>query len=1032
MYDRVPVPGARRVARFEAVEERLVLSASPWNSLVHHAELNAPLPDGSDTQLEAGGQLSTEQIAVAPHLNGAHAGTGVDVAHADYGFDGAGQTVVVIDSGIAYDHVALGGGFGAGGRVVGGWDFAENDADPYDDAPAGFHGTHVAGIIGSDNETYTGVAPQVDLVGLRVFDDSGNGHFGWVEDALQWVIDNQDTFDNPITTVNLSLGVPEMNYSDAPSWATSLESKFQTLNEAGIFVAVSAGNDFQLFNTKGLSYPAVSDWVVPVASADDAGTALSDFSQRDDHVLVAPGESIVSTVPDELFSFDGEPNDWAAASGTSMASPYVAGASVLVREAYAFMGMENVDQEMIYDVLYNTADLIADPITGSSYRFIDLEAALENVVPDTFADEASAATDMGAMGDGYSFAERIGRMDDRDYFSFVADQTGTMTLTAAATQEMAAQWVLVDGNGAADGDTLTFDVVAGQTYTVGLMSSAGIGHYDVNVELVNHVVDWGVVERNQFADVGVSGEQWYSVTSTRAGMLTAEANYANGDTVGLEFYNGSNQLIASGTSGSGYSRIDAQVAAGETVLLKVTGASESVDFNVWNIVGITGDMIEVFGTAGDDTFTFTAGATHQAALNGLEYTFADADLGMMMFRGGDGTDAITAIGGAGDDFAKVRTGFARLMGETYEVRGYDVESVEFAGGGGGNDLAYLYDSAGDDLLVATPEQAQLTSDAMSQIASGFSRVNVYATAGGNDVARLYDSTGNDLARSTPLWAYLRGDGFFNYATGFDETSAYATAGGFDRALMFDSVGDDLLKSKVHWTYFEGEGFYNDVRGFEQVRAFSTAGGQDLALMYDSVGNDILRSKSTWTFFQGDGFYNYAGGFERVNAYADAGGYDLAQLYDSPGNDELHARPELTYLRGDGFFNYVTGFDRVNALATKGGYDIAFMQDSQGNDLLKSTSSYTYLKGDGYFNYSRGFDQLDAHADRGGYDSALLYDAASGDTLHASGTAATLDRSDREEAAVGFAHVTAQAADSQSPVLELQAIDYVLESLGGWM
>ena len=52
---------------------------------------------------------------------------------AEYGFDGSGQTVAVIDTGIAYDHAAFGGGFGEGSQVVGGYDFAENDANPYDD-----------------------------------------------------------------------------------------------------------------------------------------------------------------------------------------------------------------------------------------------------------------------------------------------------------------------------------------------------------------------------------------------------------------------------------------------------------------------------------------------------------------------------------------------------------------------------------------------------------------------------------------------------------------------------------------------------------------------------------------------------------------------------------------------------------------------------------------------------------------------------------------------------------------------------------
>jgi subtilisin family serine protease len=64
---------------------------------------------------------------------------------AEQGLDGSGQTVAVIDSGVAWDHVALGGGYGPGYRVVGGWDFAEQDSNPYDDGPAGYHGTHVTG-----------------------------------------------------------------------------------------------------------------------------------------------------------------------------------------------------------------------------------------------------------------------------------------------------------------------------------------------------------------------------------------------------------------------------------------------------------------------------------------------------------------------------------------------------------------------------------------------------------------------------------------------------------------------------------------------------------------------------------------------------------------------------------------------------------------------------------------------------------------------------------------------------------------------
>ena len=105
-----------------------------------------------------------------------------------FGWDGSGQTAVIIDTGIASDHVTLlptdgsnvdGFGFGPGYRVVGGWDFAENDALPYDDGPSGYHGTHVASVLGGyveGSSQYAGIAPGADLIALRVFDDQGQSN----------------------------------------------------------------------------------------------------------------------------------------------------------------------------------------------------------------------------------------------------------------------------------------------------------------------------------------------------------------------------------------------------------------------------------------------------------------------------------------------------------------------------------------------------------------------------------------------------------------------------------------------------------------------------------------------------------------------------------------------------------------------------------------------------------------------------------------------------------------------------------------
>ena len=485
----------QRRSRYETFEERLALTAQPFGEMSagmeqrlqqHYSEL-APAavvnPIG-DFQLEsiANDQISHHANAVNGYSGNVHDLTGVNYVYSNYGFSGQGQTVAIIDSGIAWDHVALGGGFGTDYRVVGGYDFAEGDADPYDDGPSGFHGTHVAGIVGSSDATHRGVASSVDLVGLRVFDDDGAGYFRLVEEALQWVHDHRNDFENPITTVNLSLGTT-WNADTVPSWST-LEDEFAQLEADGIFIAVSAGNSFSSYNSAGLSYPAASPYVVPVASVDSSGM-ISGFSQRSDRVLLAPGSNITSTVPDHVFGGDGNPNDFGTSSGTSMASPYVAGASVLVRQAMEFVGMQNITQDAIYEHLRNTANIVYDAATSASYHLINLEAAIKALMPgDDFGSTSSAAHSLGALSNTSTFAGVIGTVTDADYFTFTASQTGRATFTFDTTHELELAAKVVSGSSSFAGNKLTVDVIAGNSYTFGLSTTSGIGRYAASVSFV--------------------------------------------------------------------------------------------------------------------------------------------------------------------------------------------------------------------------------------------------------------------------------------------------------------------------------------------------------------------------------------------------------------------------------------------------------------------------------------------------------------------------------------------------------------------
>src|SRR5688572_13913336 len=217
-----------------------------------------------------------------------------DAAAAGYpSLTGAGVTVAVIDTGINYNLAPLGGGIGSTKKVVAGFDFVDDDADPMD---IDGHGTAVAATIAARSYTtggvtYQGVAPEAKLVGLRV-GSSDSIPVPNIEKALQWVITNYTTYG--ISIVNLSLGFG--NFPDSNS-GSILADEFERLRELGIFVVAASGNsndeDSGPISEDGVSYPAADPNVFAVGAVD-AGDAISSFTQRGDELdLLAAGEDIV-------------------------------------------------------------------------------------------------------------------------------------------------------------------------------------------------------------------------------------------------------------------------------------------------------------------------------------------------------------------------------------------------------------------------------------------------------------------------------------------------------------------------------------------------------------------------------------------------------------------------------------------------------------------------------------------------------------------------------------------------------------------
>jgi subtilisin family serine protease len=152
---------------------------------------------------------------------------------------GHGMVVAIVDTGVDYMHPDLGGGFGEGFKVVGGYDFVDQDADPMDENG---HGTHVAGIVAA-NGTVKGVAPDAQITAYRVLDEWGSGYLSDVVAGLEAAV--SPTNPHRAQVVNLSLGGPGDGLTDPVSVAA------QNAVAAGVVVVAAAGNDGPAAQTVG-------------------------------------------------------------------------------------------------------------------------------------------------------------------------------------------------------------------------------------------------------------------------------------------------------------------------------------------------------------------------------------------------------------------------------------------------------------------------------------------------------------------------------------------------------------------------------------------------------------------------------------------------------------------------------------------------------------------------------------------------------------------------------------------------------------
>ena len=311
---------------------------------------------------------------------------GADITAAN-GFSGAGWAVAVLDSGVDGGHDFL------AGKVIDEACFSssQQSIDLYSLCPAGTdtqigpgagincsgvngcsHGTHVAGIAAGSNSTMTGVAPGAKVIAIQVFSELRNPSYcgsascivAFDSDIIadmEYVYNHRGNY--PVAAVNLSLG-GGLYASAASCDADNQQTKavIDELRAVGIATVIASGNESA---SSQIASPGCISTAISVG-ATTATDTVANFSNSASWLsLLAPGTAINSSVPGNAFQ------SW---SGTSMATPHVAGAFAVLRSAAAGASVDE-----LLAALAGTGVPVTDARNGVTTGRIQLDAAVASL-----------------------------------------------------------------------------------------------------------------------------------------------------------------------------------------------------------------------------------------------------------------------------------------------------------------------------------------------------------------------------------------------------------------------------------------------------------------------------------------------------------------------------------------------------------------------------------------------------------------------------------------------------------------------------
>ncbi|MEH7336349.1 S8 family peptidase [Neobacillus drentensis] len=273
---------------------------------------------------------------------------------------GKGITIAILDTGCDLTHPDL------KQRIIGGCNFTNDDKGNktiYKDYNG--HGTHVAGTIAAtaNQQGVVGVAPEANLLIVKVLDKNGSGQYDWIINGINYAIEQKADI------ISMSLGGPE----DVPE----LHEVIQKAVANNILVVCAAGNEGDgQGSTDEFDFPGSYNEVISVG-AINLERHISDFSNSNKEVdVVAPGENILSTYLKGKY---------ARLSGTSMATPHVSGALALIKSLSNQAFERNLSEPELYaQLIRRTVPLGYSPkLEGNGMVYLTAVDYLVNVFNET-------------------------------------------------------------------------------------------------------------------------------------------------------------------------------------------------------------------------------------------------------------------------------------------------------------------------------------------------------------------------------------------------------------------------------------------------------------------------------------------------------------------------------------------------------------------------------------------------------------------------------------------------------------------------